>query len=335
LDYLPIFIDVRGRPCLVVGGGAVAARKVELLQQAGAKIRVVAPRICASLQSSVDEGGVAWTARAYGPGDVRAMRVVIAATDRHEVNAGVASDANALGIPVNVVDSPALCSFIMPAVIDRDPVLVAVSTAGASPVLARIVRTRIETVLPPRLGRLAEFAARHRARVKQAFAHTTARRRFWEIALEGAIGDAVLGGREDDADRGLIAALSARDPTPRLAASIALIGIGDGAPDRQSLGAARWLGSADVMLHEPAAAETIRALGRRDAERIEIGAVAGEAGALAAEAFIVAALESAARGQRVCVVRAGDPFADQGAREFELLAAAKLPWVVFRPSPGG
>jgi uroporphyrin-III C-methyltransferase / precorrin-2 dehydrogenase / sirohydrochlorin ferrochelatase len=330
LDYLPIFIDVRARPCLVVGGGAVAARKVELLQAAGARLSIVAPELCASLQAVVEQDAAAWAARAYDPADVRGMRVVIAATDDQDVNARVARDADALGIPVNVVDSPALCSFIVPAVIDRDPVLVAVSTAGASPVLARMVRSRIESVLPGRLGRLAEFAARHRQRVKDTIMPATVRRRFWEMTLDGAIGDAVLRGREDQADRALLAALSSQAPNAQQSASIALIGVGDGEPDRQSLGAARWLASSDVMLHEAAALATVRALGRRDAERIEIE---GASGASSSANWVREAVVRAERGQRVCLVRAGDPFADPGAREVELLGAAPMHWIAFRPCP--
>jgi uroporphyrin-III C-methyltransferase / precorrin-2 dehydrogenase / sirohydrochlorin ferrochelatase len=335
LDYLPIFIDVRGRPCLVVGGGAVAARKVELLQSAGACLRIVAPEICGSLRAAVERETAQWAERGYAAADLQGMRVVIAATDDHAVNARVASDADALGIPVNVVDSPALCSFIMPAVIDRHPVLVAVSTAGASPVLARLVRTRIETVLPSRLGRLAEFAARHRRRAQHAIAHSTTRRRFWEMALDGAIGDAVLAGREDVAEQELLAALSRQAPTPQLTASIALIGVGDGAPDRQSLGAARWLASADVMLHDPAAAVTVRALGRRDAERIEIEGGVGGSGPMLPASGLSEAVLRAGRGQRVCLVRAGDPFADARAPEVELLATTRLHWIAFRPAPDG
>jgi uroporphyrin-III C-methyltransferase/precorrin-2 dehydrogenase/sirohydrochlorin ferrochelatase len=220
----------------------------------------------------------------------------------------------------------------MPAVIDRDPILVAVSTAGASPVLARIIRTRIETVLPGRLGRLAEFAARHRERVKRTIVHATARRRFWEMTLDGAIGDAVLADREDEAERALLAALSSHPPSAQPTASIALIGVGDGEPDRQSLGAARWLASSDLILHEASAVATVRALGRRDAERIEIADDSGGSGASAATS-VKQAIVQAERGQRVCLVRAGDPFADIRAREIELIAATGLSWIAFRPAP--
>jgi uroporphyrin-III C-methyltransferase/precorrin-2 dehydrogenase/sirohydrochlorin ferrochelatase len=333
LEYLPIFIDVRARPCLVVGGGAVAARKVELLQAAGARPWIVAPEVSASLRVAVEKDSLGWAARPYDAADVHGMRVVIAATDDHEVNARVARDADALGIPVNVVDAPALCSFIMPAVIDRDPVLVAVSTAGASPVLARIIRTRIETVLPGRLGRLAEFAARHRERVKRTIAHATARRRFWEMTLDGAIGDAVLASREDEAERALLAALASHGRSAQPTGSIALIGVGDGEPDRQSLGAARWLASSDLILHEAAAVATVRALGRRDAERIEIADGSGGSGASAAATPVRQAADRAELGQRVCLVRAGDPFVDARAREVELLAGTGLSWIAFRPMP--
>jgi uroporphyrin-III C-methyltransferase/precorrin-2 dehydrogenase/sirohydrochlorin ferrochelatase len=329
--YLPIFIDVSGRRCLVVGGGAVAARKVELLQAAGADVCLVAPEIGEGLRMLAARGGLQTSLRPYQAGDLDGVQIVVAATDSAEVNARVAREAQQRGIPVNVVDSPVLCTFIMPAVVDRSPVLVAISTAGTSPVLARLVRTRIETVLPAKLGRLADFAARHRASVRRHIVHATARRAFWEAALAGPIADLVLSEQDEQADRALHAAL-ARGAAATLPV-VALIAVGDGDPERQSLAAVRCLSGADLLLHEPDAARTVRALGRRDAERIEMPDAAGTAASRSESMRVM--VDRAGRGQRVCVVRRGDPYAAgwQQVEEAKLLREAGLGFVVLRPAP--
>lgn len=308
----------------MVGGGPVAARKVELLQQAGGRVHVVAPRLCESLAAQSARGELRATCRPYHSDDLSGVGIVVAATDRSDVNACVAADAAERGIAVNVVDSPALCTFIMPAIVDRSPVLVAISTAGASPVLARLVRSRVEAALPTQLGRLATFAARHRDAVKARFA--PARRRvFWEMLLQGAVADLVLAGRDEDAEAALFALL--REATAAGLGSIALIAVGDGDPERQSLGAARWLGGADLVLHAADARGTVRALARRDAECVEMRALTD---------CVELLRERVTVGQRVCVVRAGDV---QGAGCHELnadkglLDELGLPFVTFRAAP--
>ena len=269
MDYLPIYIDVREHGCLVVGAGAVAQRKIELLLQAGARVVVVAPEIGAGVRELANERAIELLPRAYTSADLDGKRLVIAATNRSDVNARVAADAQARSIPVNVVDDPALCSFIMPAIVDRSPVLVAVSTAGASPVLARLTRGRIETALPQGLGRLAAFAARHRAAVKRNIGDAGARRAFWEQVLEGEVGALVLAERDAEADAAFAAQLARGHDRAWMHAT--LIAGGDGDPDRLTLRAARALGSADVLMHERAALRSVQVLGRRDAQRIDVG----------------------------------------------------------------
>lgn len=320
-----MFVDVRGQLAVVVGGGEVAERKVSLLREAGARVRVVAPALCAELAAVLQRDEQAHVAREYGgSGDLDGARVVIAATDRHDVNARVAADAGALAILVNVVDQPALCGFVMPSIIDRAPVLVAVSTGGASPVLARLTRTSLEAALPVRLGELAEFAAQRRARVKAAFADVAARRAFWEAVLAGEPGQLVLAGRFADAERAFVAALERGLPP---APAVALIGAGSGDPERLSLAAARALGRADLVAHESAVPDAVLALARRDAARHPFAAGALAAGVLAR------VREVAARGGAVCIVRSGDPYASATSDDCAQLDAAGLGSVCLRPAP--
>lgn len=330
MDYLPIFIDLRSRACLVVGGGKVALRKAQLLREAGAHIRIVAPEPCELLETWAAALALPLTRREYSRADLDGIHLVVAATDSVEVNARVASEAQARAIPVNVVDSPALCSFIMPAVVDRSPVLVGISTAGSSPVLARLVREQLEAALPASLGRLARFAAEQRAAIQRAIAEPGARRRFWEQILDGEIGALVLAGRETDACSALAVALTTQTALP--SREVALIAVGDGNEDRLTLGAARWLGRADALLHESDVSARVLAHGRREAERIDIGMLSASGGwPLQKLAEIIR--ERALTGERVCLLRGGDPY-EHGAGEEELwLRSAGLRVIVLRPAP--
>ena len=322
-----MFVDVRGQLAVVVGGGEVAERKVSLLREASARVRVFAPTLCPDLAAALQPGELEHVAREYqGPADLDGARVVIEATDRQAVNAQVAADARALGVLVNVVDQPALCGFVMPSIIDRAPVLVAVSTAGASPVLARLTRTALEAALPVRLGELADFAAQRRERVKAAFAEVGSRRAFWEGVLAGEPGQLVLAGRFEDAEHAFSAALERGVPP---AQAVALIAAGSGDPERLSLAAARALGRADLVVHDPAVPAAVLSLARRDAARQ----------ALAANALDGAALDRlvvlARRGGVACVVRAGDPYAGPGLAgdDRTALRSAGLVFVCLRPAP--
>lgn len=176
MEFLPLFLNIKGKSCLVVGGGEVASRKVSLLVHAQGNVHVVAPSLCDELGLLVERRQITHRAGTYQSQDLAGCRLVIAATDNHQQNQLISQQADELGIPVNVVDQPDLCSFIVPSIIDRSPVIVAVSTGGASPVLARLIRARLETLIPAGYGRLAELAKRFRSRVKARFATAPARR---------------------------------------------------------------------------------------------------------------------------------------------------------------
>ena len=268
MDYLPMFMDLRGRSALVVGGGEVAARKVDLLRAAGAVVIVVAPVFAAELSARED---IVRRPERFRDDHLDAMTIAIAATDEPAVNAAVASLADARNIPVNVVDEPELCRFIFPSIIDRSPVTVAVSTGGLSPVLARLVRSWLEAALPSRLGALAAFAGRQRERVRSAIRDGTERRRFWERVLDGAAGAAILAGDEPRAGHLFDMELNqVSAQRPSLAGRAVLIDVGDGDPETQTLRTLRHLQTADCIIYDAGNGTDIASLARRDATRLAV-----------------------------------------------------------------
>ena len=323
MQHFPIFLDLAGRSVLVVGGGPVADRKVALLLSAGARVTVVAPTLGAALARRAASGRIAHVAAPFATRHLEGQTLVIAATDRRAVNAAVSRAAQATRLPVNVVDDARLSSFIMPAIVDRDPVTVAVSSGGAAPVLARLVRARIEAALPAATGRLAELAARLRPVVRRRLP-AAARRGFWEALFEGRIAALVLAGRETEAEALASRAIDAAATTP-LRGEVVLVGAGPGDPDLLTLGALRALQSADVIAHDRLLAPGILDLARRDAERIDVGKRCGDGGT--SQDRINDLLVALARaGKRVVRLKGGDPFVfGRGGEEMEVLVAAGIP----------
>lgn len=211
MDYFPIFMTLHGAPVSVAGGGDVALRKVRLLLAAGAAVRVIAPTCHPELLEMATAGTLTYTPRTWVAGDETGCRVVIAATDDAAVNQAVSAACQAVNIPVNVVDNPALCSFIMPSIVDRSPVLIAISSSGGMPVLARWLRTQIEALLPTGLARLARFGHEARARTKAAIPDANSRRGLWERLLASAWAERMMNGDEAQARAEFDAALAAHD----------------------------------------------------------------------------------------------------------------------------
>ncbi len=332
MDYLPVFLDLRGRQTLVVGAGSVAARKIELLLDAGAAVRVVAPQLGPQVQALVTAGRVEHAAHTFEPALLEGVVLAIAATNRDAVNAVVAAAARERQLPVNVVDDARLSTFVVPAIVDRSPVIVAIGTGGRSPVLARWVRARIERLLPARLGRVAELAGRWRARVAQAFRTLAARRRFWETVLDGRAAAYALDGRDDLADFELRRTLK-REQTSgvRAAGSVVLVGAGPGDPDLLTLRAARELELADVVLYDRLVSPEVLARARRDAERIFVGKESG-LHHVAQEDTNALLVKLAREGKRVVRLKGGDPFVfGRGGEELEALA---LHGIAFSIVPG-
>lgn len=323
MDYLPIFLRLRSRIALVVGGGPVAARKAEWLLKAGARVTVAAPQLVPELAARAARAELAHLAAPFAPGQLAGAALVVAASDDPEVNATAAAAAHALEIPVNVVDSPELSSFIFPAIIDRSPVVVAVSTAGTSPVLARRLRAEIEASLPARLGALARFLGRRRAAVQRALA-PQARRAFWERLVSGRTAAEVLSGNETAAARSFAGELRGTGGSP---GEVWLIGAGPGDPDLLTLRALQLLQQADVILYDRLVPDAILERARRDAERVFVGK---ESGDHAQQAHINELMVSLARaGKRVARLKGGDGYVfGRGGEELEALAAAGVPWRV-------
>lgn len=328
LNFLPAFLKLSGRPCLVAGGGEVARRKVSLLLRAGGRVTVVSPALCPALVALSDEGRIAWREKAFQPSDLEGMVLVVSATDDADVNARVARSAAALNIPVNVVDRPDLCSFIFPSLLDRSPLLVAVSSGGASPVLARLLRARLETLIPAGYGRLAALAERFRARVKQALPDNTQRRRFWEDVLQGPVAEQVLAGHDAEADARLEAALLRAETAAPSGGEVYLVGAGPGDPDLLTLRALRLMQQADVVVYDRLVSPQVLERVRLEAERIYVGKERSNH-ALPQEDINHLLARLAKEGKRVLRLKGGDPFVfGRGGEELETLLAENVPFQV-------
>lgn len=326
MDFLPLFHNLRGRLVLVVGGGEIALRKARLLAEAGARLRVVAPLIEGELRALVDQGGGEQHERGYCDGDMDGCVLVIAATDDEPLNAQVSREAGARSLPVNVVDAPALCSVIFPAIVDRSPLMVAVSSGGDAPVLTRLMRARLETLIPAAYGRLAGLAQKFRDAVKQRVSDVQQRRVFWEEVFQGAIAEQVLSGREAEAERLLAAKLAGS--TERALGEVYLVGAGPGDPDLLTFRALRLMQQADVVLYDRLVAPAIVDMCRRDAERIYVGKRRSEH-ALPQEQINRQLVTLAKQGKRVLRLKGGDPFIfGRGGEEIEELAAEGIPFQV-------
>jgi uroporphyrin-III C-methyltransferase/precorrin-2 dehydrogenase/sirohydrochlorin ferrochelatase len=317
MNRLPLFVAMAGRSCLVVGGGEVARRKVELLLAVGAKVTVVAPRIDDAIREAVVAAGGELHARRFVARDVRRRALVIAATSDRAVNAAVFAAAERANVLVNTVDDPALCTAIFPSIVDRDPVVVAVSTGGRSPTLAAIVRGWIEIALPARLGALAEFIHARRQTVSARLGDLAGRRAFWREIVEGPVAEAVYRGREAEAEQGFSAALAGNPPRRGL---VSLVGAGPGDPELLTIRALRCLEQADVIFYDNLVSPAVLALARRDARRVYVGKRAGLPVTRQA-AINELLLEEARAGRRVVRLKGGDPFIfGRGGEEIASLA---------------
>jgi len=326
MDYLPIFADVRGRLCLVVGGGEVARRKAGVLLEAGARVRVVAPEIVPAL---AEQQRVETIVARFEVQHLDGVALVIAATNDRGVNRQVSEMARARNIPVNVVDDPGLCSFIMPAILDRSPLMVAFSSGGASPVLTRMMRGKLETMIPQNYSRLAAFAERFRELVKQRVSNPAKRRIFWENALEGVVAEKVLTGDESSAETMLQQMLANEDNIQR--GEVYLVGAGPGDPDLLTFRALRLMQKADVVVYDNLVSKPILEMTRRDAERIYVGKKRDDH-TLPQEEINELLVRLAKEGKRVLRLKGGDPFIfGRGGEEIETLAGHGI---LFQVVPG-
>jgi len=327
MEHLPIFLSVRDQFCVVVGGGEIATRKVNLLLRAGAHVQVIAPILCANLVKIRDEGLIEHLERNYLDGDLDDAYLAIAATDREEINRAVADAGRVLQTPVNVVDNPEDGSFIMPSIIDRSPVIAAVSTGGASPVLARLIRSRLESLIPAGYGRLAELAGKFRDRVKDTFTDPSDRRRFWDCVLQGPVAERVFSGHMQEAEVLMEEELGSGTLQPGMG-EVYLVGGGPGDPDLLTFRALRLMQQADVVVYDRLVAKAVLDMTRSDAERIYVGKERDNH-TMRQEEINQLLADLAKNGKRVVRLKGGDPFIfGRGGEEIDTLASQGVPFQV-------
>ena len=331
MQSFPIFLTLTDRRALVVGGGEPAARKVELLLSAGAQVSLVAETVVGDLASLIAEGRISWAGRGFDEADLDGLSLVIVASDDTALAVSVSQAAQRRGLPVNVVDRPRLSSFIMPAIVDRAPITIAISTGGAAPALARRIRAEIERALPAALGRLARFAEIFRGQVRRTLDNARDRRRFWDRVFGGRIAELALAGDEIAARRELIRLLDGFRSEAPSAGMVHLVGAGPGDPDLLTLKAHRLLQRADVLVYDRLVSDEILSMARRDAERVYVGK--RRANHCVPQDEINDRLVALARaGKSVVRLKGGDPFVfGRGGEECQHLATTGIP---FRIVPG-
>ena len=323
MRYFPLFLDLRSRPVLIVGGGAVAERKARLLLANEARVTVVAPNLCPALAQRVARGELRHRAGEFVESDLDGQRWVIAATNEAAVNRRIAAGAEARGLLVNVVDDAELSSAIMPAIVDRSPLMIAISSGGAAPMLARRVREQMETLLDQSMGRVALWLGQWRSRIRAKFVSTRERRSFYGELLDGPLITLIRDGREVEADRALSDRLQ-RPLEDRRTGRVVLVGAGPGDPGLLTLRALRALNEADVVLHDRLVSPEVLAMVRRDAELLDVGKVGG--GASVSQDLINRLMVTHARAGRYVVrLKGGDPFIfGRGGEELEHLREAGI-----------
>ncbi len=276
MRYFPVFLDLADQKVVVIGGGETATQKVRLLLKTTARVVVIAPNLTAELSGFAVAGKITAIKRGFTPSDLNSARLIYAATGNSIVDHAVSDAAHRLNIPVNVVDDPEVCSFITPAIVDRSPVVIAVSTEGAAPVLAREIKSKLEAMLPMNFGALARFAAKLRPIVARHIESTGARRHFWQRFFKSRARNLILDGQENAAwkvsRKEIEASLASDNATGR----VSLVGVGPGDPDLLTLKAQRLLQEADVIVLDGLVNPEILEFSRRDARRIYVGKTAGQ-----------------------------------------------------------
>ncbi len=313
MDYLPIFVKLTHRHCLVVGGGEVAFRKTQMLLKAGAKVDIIAPEIDKNIARLVEDKSITWRASFFTPSHLDSIFLVVAASNNLSVNAFISQTANERQILVNVVDDTPKCSFIVPSIVDRNPLLIAISSSGMAPVLARLIREKLEVLLPAHLGKMARMAGNFRGRLKEKITLLAHRRAFWEKAFNGRFNRLVASGDETRALQELITQVddftlnNKRQSHEKINADVALIGAGPGDPSLLTLRALQLMQLADVVLYDYLVSDEVLTLCRRDAELICVGKRARQH-SVSQEKTNALLVKLALAGKRVVRLKGGDPF---------------------------
>ena len=330
MDFLPIFLNVKGRRCVVVGGGAIALRKAILLVRAGARLIVVAEHISEELQRLCEENEGTIETGSFELAMLKGPALVIAATNDLEVNKRVSQQAKQLDIPVNVVDQPELCSFIMPSIVDRSPVVIAISSGGTSPILTRKLKELNEVMIPARIDKLAKLLGSYRTQVKSKISELPRRIRFWEKLLDSEVPELVYSG-DESAAAALIEQQLDNPDVDTVRGEVYLVGAGPGDPDLLTLKALRLMHKADVVLYDRLVSPEIMLKLRPDAQKIHVGKERANH-TVDQETINQMLVRLAQEGKKVLRLKGGDPFIfGRGGEELETLAAAG---VSFQIVPG-
>jgi len=331
MDYLPIFTRIKNQPCLIVGGGAVAARKADLFIKAGAKVRVIASELKTEMQFHLSNGHIQWQQADYSDALMASLpkpKLVISATNQQAVNEAVYAYCQIHQIPINVADQTELCDFILPAIIDRDPMIVAVSTGGRSPVLARVMKAKLETLIPHGFSQLTRWVGQYRQKVKNSIPNLSGRKTFWEGLLSSFLIDKVVHGHLEEANRLFEAKLNQIQSQQPDLGEVYLIGAGPGDPDLMTFKGLRLLQQADVILYDRLVSPKILEMARREAERIYVGKK-DKYHAVPQQDISQMMVDLAKQGKKVARLKGGDPYIfGRGAEEVELLAQNHVPYQV-------
>ena len=319
MKYFPVFIDAQYTHCLIVGAGEVAARKLELILKTPANITVVSPWVSDTVAKLVKDHNITLHHRVFEDADLQGQNLVFVATDKPDVNQYIHDTAHASGILVNVVDNTPLCKFITPSIVDRSPIVIAMSSGGVAPVLLRYIRQKLESVLPHKISLLGDFSEKFRDKVKSALSSVTDRRYFWEDVLDGDIGENVLQGNSRQAEQQLDTALAKYQAGEKPAGQVYLVGAGPGDPDLLTFRALRLMQKADVVVYDRLVSPDILELVRRDAEKIYVGKAKSNH-TIPQEEINDLLARLALEGNRVVRLKGGDPFIfGRGGEEIETL----------------
>lgn len=329
MDIFPISLKLQQQPCLIVGGGAIAYRKAVLLAKAGAIIHVVAPAIEAKLLQLVHSTQGQYLQAPFSLDmPLRHYRLVIAATNDKMVNIQVFECCEAENILVNSVDDLPHCRFMVPAIVDRSPLVLSIASNGTSPVLSRQIRTQLESIIPHGMGKLAEFSGKWRAAVKAKIINPDERRIFWEDLYASPLKEQVFNDNMAEADR-LIEQALIQWQKPK--GEVYLVGAGPGDPELLTLKALRLMQQADVVIYDRLVSPAILELCRRDADKVYVGKARSNH-SVPQEGINALLVEYAGKGKRVCRLKGGDPFIfGRGGEEIQELFAAG---VTFQVVPG-
>ncbi|MEM8985744.1 MAG: siroheme synthase CysG, partial [Pseudomonadota bacterium] len=320
MRFFPAFMDVKDKRAVVVGGGALALRKGRLLTKAGARLVFVAPSFDAELRAEFDAAD--FLERDFKAVDLKGAALVVSATDDEDIDTAVAAAARGARVPVNVVDRPHLSDFTVPSIVDRGDVVIGVSTAGAAPVLGRMIRSRIEAIAPVGLGRLAATARNLRSKVKDRLCAETDRRRFWEAFFRADVAENVCDGVAPNLDAAAEAFLDAYRAAAAAEGAVYIVGAGPGDPELLTLKALRVLQEADVILYDRLVGEAILDMARRDADRIYVGKAKSNH-SMAQREIEALMIRLAREGQKVVRLKGGDPFVfGRGGEEADALKGA-------------